>query len=96
MCLCINVLLGTPFECSDGFARQMLSQCAVLHAMRLVLHLKSCHEGPALWIPFNKRNHSGELLTMRGYNAANILSPAINLWPVLRKQANAATGCSNV
>lgn len=90
MCLCINVLLGTPFEWSDGFAHQMLSQCAALHAAWLVLHLTSCHEGPALWVPLNKLNHSGELLTMRGYNAANILSPAINLQPTVG--ANAVTG----
>lgn len=34
-----QLLFGSTFEWSDGFAHQMLSHCAVLHAVRLVLNL---------------------------------------------------------
>lgn len=34
-----QLLFGTQFEWTDGFAHQMLSHCTVLHAVRLALNL---------------------------------------------------------
>lgn len=51
ICLCISFLFGTPFEWTDGFAHQMLSYCAVLHAVRLALDLAPfIREALFLWL----------------------------------------------
>lgn len=63
ICLCIIFLFGTPFEWTNGFAHQMLSHRAVLHAKPSVVGAESLCTGSLLH-HMCVLNHCGEVVTI--------------------------------